>query len=52
MVIFMDYCNACPYPSKCAQRSRCQMGREVVKAEAPAPVVPAKPKTVKKKVSK
>jgi hypothetical protein len=52
MVIFMDYCNACPYPAKCAQRARCQMGREVVKPVAPAPIISAKPKAQKKKVSK
>lgn len=45
----MNYCDICPYPAKCANRNRCQIGKPV--KAAPAAVV-EKPKPVKKKERK
>ena len=51
----MKYCDSCPYPAKCDQRSRCQVGNALVadpivisEPEAEKPKA-EKPKTVKKK---
>jgi len=45
----MNYCDICPYPAKCENRGRCQIGQPVKAAPA---VAEEKPKAVKKKERK